>query len=171
MTRYLLDSNVFIQAQNFHYGFDFCPAFWEWLTAQNRNEKVASIKKVADELGKGKDKLATWTEEQRRRGFFLPADDVVTTRIKSVAAKVENQEYDQKEKANFLDGADSWLVAHAAAHEWTVVTHEMPVGPESKKIKIPNVCTDFGVPYTTPYERLKNEGAEFVLGPTRENAE
>lgn len=25
---YLLDSNVFIQAKNLHYGFDFCPAFW-----------------------------------------------------------------------------------------------------------------------------------------------
>jgi hypothetical protein len=24
---YLLDSNVFIQAKNLHYGFDFCPAF------------------------------------------------------------------------------------------------------------------------------------------------
>ena len=28
MTRYLLDANVFIQAKNLHYGFDFCPAFW-----------------------------------------------------------------------------------------------------------------------------------------------
>ena len=29
MTRYLLDANVFIQAKNLHYGFDFCPAFWD----------------------------------------------------------------------------------------------------------------------------------------------
>jgi hypothetical protein len=28
---YLLDSNVFIQAKNLHYGFDFCPAFWDWI--------------------------------------------------------------------------------------------------------------------------------------------
>lgn len=26
---YLLNANVFIQAKNLHYGFDFCPAFWE----------------------------------------------------------------------------------------------------------------------------------------------
>lgn len=32
MTKYLIDTNVFIQAKNLHYGFDFCPAFWEWLT-------------------------------------------------------------------------------------------------------------------------------------------
>ena len=31
---YLLDADVFIRAKNLHYGFDFCPAFWEWLIAQ-----------------------------------------------------------------------------------------------------------------------------------------
>ena len=30
MTSYLLDSNLFIQAKNHRYGFDFCPAFWDW---------------------------------------------------------------------------------------------------------------------------------------------
>ena len=28
---YFLDSDVFIRAKNLHYGFDFCPAFWDWL--------------------------------------------------------------------------------------------------------------------------------------------
>ena len=35
MTSYLIDSNVFNQAKNLHYGFDFCPAFWNWLVEQN----------------------------------------------------------------------------------------------------------------------------------------
>ena len=39
MTDYLLDANVFIQAKNLHYGFDFCPAFWDWLVEQNRAGK------------------------------------------------------------------------------------------------------------------------------------
>lgn len=58
MTTYLLDSNVFIQAKNLHYGFDFCPAFWDWLVEQNRADKVTSIEKVADELQAGDDELA-----------------------------------------------------------------------------------------------------------------
>lgn len=53
MTTYLLDSNVFIQARNLHYGFDFCPAFWSWLVEQKDAGKVASIDKVADELRAG----------------------------------------------------------------------------------------------------------------------
>ena len=43
MTAYLVDANVFIQAKNLHYGFDFCPAFWDWLIEQNRAGKVACI--------------------------------------------------------------------------------------------------------------------------------
>jgi len=32
---YLLDSDVLIRAKNDHYGFDFCPGFWDWLEAAN----------------------------------------------------------------------------------------------------------------------------------------
>ena len=37
---YFLDADVFIQAKNLHYGFDLCPAFWDWLIAQNRTGQV-----------------------------------------------------------------------------------------------------------------------------------
>ena len=58
MTRFLLDTNIFIQAKNLHYGFDFCPAFWEWLISQNATGRVASIDKVGDELLAGGDNLS-----------------------------------------------------------------------------------------------------------------
>lgn len=37
---YLLDTNVFIEAKNLYYGFDFCPAFWEWVLASHAAKKV-----------------------------------------------------------------------------------------------------------------------------------
>lgn len=40
---YLLDANVFIEAKNAYYGFDFCPGFWEWLVPKNREGLVFSI--------------------------------------------------------------------------------------------------------------------------------
>ena len=49
---YLLDSNVFIEAKNNHYGFDICPAFWEWLLKANRNGQEVSILEVAEEISK-----------------------------------------------------------------------------------------------------------------------
>lgn len=71
---YLLDANVFMQAKNLHYGFDFCPAFWEWLTTQNIAGKVFSIEKVEDEILAGDDDLSLWSKE-RGAGFFLRPDD------------------------------------------------------------------------------------------------
>ena len=50
---YLLDSNVFIQAGNLHYGIDFCPAFWDWLRHANDAGNVLSIIQVQDELIEG----------------------------------------------------------------------------------------------------------------------
>jgi hypothetical protein len=55
---YLLVANIFIQAKRLHYGFDFCPAFWEWLDANNRSSTVFSIEKVRDELIGGGAELA-----------------------------------------------------------------------------------------------------------------
>ena len=57
---YLLDANVFIQAKNLHYGFDFCPAFWDWLVTRNAAGRVLSIEKVGDELAAVADELSDW---------------------------------------------------------------------------------------------------------------
>jgi hypothetical protein len=47
---YLLDADVFIRAKNLHYGFDFCPAFWEWLVIKNTAGTVFSVEKVGDDV-------------------------------------------------------------------------------------------------------------------------
>lgn len=60
MTTYLLDANVFIQAKNLHYGFEFCPAFWDWLVQENSAGRVFSIERVGDEIQAVDDELAEW---------------------------------------------------------------------------------------------------------------
>jgi hypothetical protein len=55
---YLLDSNVFIEAKNRHYGFDFCPAFWDWIDRAHAAGNVFSIDSVRIELTGGNDDLA-----------------------------------------------------------------------------------------------------------------
>ena len=70
---YLLDADVFIRAKNLHYGFDFCPAFWDWLIQQNDESNVYSIEKVFDELLAVEDELAEWSGD-RGDLFFLRPD-------------------------------------------------------------------------------------------------
>lgn len=163
MTRFLLDTNIFIQAKNLHYGFDFCPAFWEWLVARNGEGRVASIDKVADELQAGGDDLAHWAAAQGR-GFFLPADDPVVPALGRVSTWAIGQTYTPAAISTFLQVADYWLVAHALAHGFVVVTHEVP-SDSTRKIKIPNACIGLGLTCITPYEMLRRERARFVLGP------
>ena len=162
MRSYLVDSNVFIQAKNLHYGFDFCPAFWDWLVEQNGAGTVSSIEKVADELQAGDDELSEWAVAQGDR-FFLPPDDAVLPALRNVSDWASGQGYKPAAVATFLQVADYWLVAHALAHECIVVTHEVP-SDTTGKIKIPNACIGLGLRCMNPYEMLRRERARFILG-------
>lgn len=162
---YLLDADVFIRAKNLHYGFDFCPAFWDWLVEQNDAGKVASIDKVADELQAGEDELAA-RAAARGDEFFLQPDDAVLPALRTVSDWAGGHGYQPAAVATFLQVADYWLVAHALAHRCIVVTHEVPADTASK-IKIPNACISLGLRCMTPYEMLRRECARFVLEAKR----
>lgn len=159
---YVLDANVFMQAKNLHYGFDFCPAFWEWLVDRNAAGVVYSIEKVGDEIQAGQDTLAIWAESLGT-SFFLPPDPSLLAALSTVSEWTTTQGYDPGAVNTFLQVADYYLVAHALAHGYTVVTHEKP-SPSVKKVKIPNVCIGLGVKCMTPFEMLRVEQARFVLG-------
>ena len=159
--KFLLDANVFIQAKNLHYGFDFCPAFWDWLISQNAMDVVASIEKVSDELDGGGDNLSDWADAQGK-AFFLPPDDQVLPALARVSAWATSQNYEPAAIATFLQVADYWLVAHALAHDYVVVTHEVP-SDSVRKIKIPNACIGLGLKCVSPYEMLRRTKAKFVL--------
>lgn len=90
---YLLDADVFIRAKNLHYGFDFCPAFWDWLVQQSQGGQVYSIERVGDELLAGDDELANWAGD-RDDDFFLPPDAALLPALAKVSNWVTNQSYD-----------------------------------------------------------------------------
>ena len=159
---YLLDANVFIQAKNLHYGFDFCPAFWDWLIQGNAAGQVFSIERVGDEIEAGDDELSEWAT-QRGAGFFLPPDEALVIALGRLTAWATGQAYEPAGVNTFLQVADSYLVAHALGHGHTVVTHER-VSDSRRIIKIPNACIGIGIKFVTPYEMLRRERARFVLG-------
>lgn len=160
---YLLDANVFIQAKNLHYGLDFCPAFWEWLIANNAGGDVFSIEKVGDEITAGGDDLSNWAA-QRGDGFFLRPDAALLPVLGTVSAWANSQSYEPAAVNTFLQVADYYLVAHALAHGHTVVTLEI-ASASTKRIKIPNACLGLNIKFKTPYEMLRHERARFILGP------
>ena len=158
----LLDSNVFIQASNLHYGLDFCPAFWEWLKKSNQAGKVFSISQVLDELAAGNDELAGWAKLQGDV-FYKEIDAVTLAKLTEVAEWVQLEGYEAAAINTFLQVADYYLISYALAHGHIVVTHEVPANT-TRKIKIPNVCVGVGVGCINPYAMLRRERAKFVLG-------
>jgi hypothetical protein len=159
---YLLDANVFIQAKNLHYGLDFCPAFWQWLTKQNGVGKVFSIDKIADELKVGDDGLTQWVRHQDP-SMFRRTDSRIFPHLATVGTWVTGQSYNPAAVNTFLQVADFYLIAHALAEGCVLVTHEVPAS-SLKRIKIPNVCAGLNVRFMSPYEMLRREQARFVLG-------
>lgn len=159
---YLLDANVFIQAKNFHYGFGFCPAFWDWLVRGNKAGRVFSIEKVRIELQAGTDELAEWADACGAT-FFMAPDSAVLPALPRVSQWAGTQNFTPAAVNTFLNVADYWLVAQALAQGHTVVTHEKP-SDGLRQIKIPNACIGLNVPYMTLFEMLRRERARFVLG-------
>ena len=163
MTRYLLDTNVFIEAKQKYYDFAICPAFWKWLILQNQAGNVASIKMVLDELRAQNDDLTEWAET-RGDDFFLKPDNAVDSAIFRVSDWANNQQYTRNSIETFLRVADYRLVAQALGQDWIVVTHELP-SMSVKKIKIPNACEGLGISYMNPFEMLRREKARFIMDP------
>ncbi|MHB1681388.1 MAG: DUF4411 family protein [Bacilli bacterium] len=120
---YLLDANIFIQAKNLHYSFDFCPAFWEWLDRSNTSQMVFSIEKVRDELLAGDDALAKWAMARGDR-FFLAPDATILSSLGDVSIWANSGVFEQAAVSTFLQVADYYLVAHALSRGFVVVTHE-----------------------------------------------
>ena len=160
---YLLDANVFIRAKRDHYRFGTFPCFWDWIVAQHAGGNVFSVKAVEQELLTGRDDLSTWIGGIP--DAFLPADAATTQFAQTLStwAQDPSRNFTPAAIATFFASADYWLIAHAAAHGFTVVTHELPEPNRRNRIKIPDACNGLGVPWLNTFEMLQVEQALFPL--------
>ena len=164
---YLLDTGIFIEAKRRFYGLDFCPGYWEWLMREANAGTVRSIERVADELGAQQDDLSAWAAGLPA-GFFLRPDASFSDAFQRVSQWALTSGFQAAASGEFLEVADSFLVAQALAGSHTVVTLEKPATtPSKKKIKVPDACAGVGIKCMTPYALMRLQGVRLVLGGTR----
>lgn len=159
MSTYLLDSNIFIQAHRVYYPFDVVPGFWNKLEELSQRGLICSIDKVKKEICSSKepDVLSTWCEEELNAGFFLDSSVSVDIYADIASWIFSEERFNQNAKEEFLvtDLADPWLVAYAKKFNLVIVTHEVSQPFGKRKIKIPDVCNQFGVRYISLMEMFR----------------
>ncbi|WP_347986303.1 DUF4411 family protein [Methylomonas sp. AM2-LC] len=161
--KYLLDSNTYIQAKNFYYGMDICPAYWDWLDQQFQLGTVASVDMIAKELKEGNDELAQWVKD-RPEHFINNDDDETQSVFTEIVQAVVAGDYNPGNRDSFLAKADPWIIAKAKTIGASVVTHESLAVQNTKKVKVPNICRQFDVPCLNTFQFLRELEARFVLG-------
>ena len=160
---YCLDTSVFIQASRAYYAFDLAPGFWIALQQYAERKALTSPMAVFTELAKGNDELAKWAKVNK--GFlFVEPDDKVIEVFRQIADFSTSRYDDEHWVREFLAGADPWVIAQAKAHNLVVVAMEVNKGseelnPKTKrirgKLKIPNMCSHFGVKSISTYELVR----------------
>jgi hypothetical protein len=158
-TKYILDSNVFMEASRRYYSFDIAKPFWVGLLRFAEDKLICSIDKVLEEIKKGNDELKAWSTTTFSEHFYSTKNDssIIQEYSQIVAWAQSEEQYNQIAKDRFMedDNADTWVIAIARAKDYTIVTHEVFDQNIKKSIPIPNVCESFDIEYCDTFDMLR----------------
>ncbi|MDN5853370.1 MAG: DUF4411 family protein [Actinomycetia bacterium] len=161
---YLVDSDVFIDGKNHHYGFDIAPGFWDFLQHAHEQRRVFTVHRCYEEVTDTGDDLSLWMLG-RPSTFALKPTGADTPSLQRVSRWAMGLLRRQGVAASWLSTGDYFLVSQALTLGYTVVTHERPAPQSVTKIKIPDACDAMNVPWMSPFEMLRAEGAQFSFTP------
>jgi hypothetical protein len=154
---YVLDANVFIEAAKGYYAFDIVPGFWKKLEHYASSGRIKSIDRVLRiELEKVGDQVEQWAKGNFIHAFAPTHDiDVVQSYGQVMQWVYAQGQFGEAHKAKFAKDPDGWLIAYARVRDCVVVTLEKEVPASSSKVKIPNVCRAFNVPFCDTFAMLR----------------
>jgi len=164
MTKYVVDSNFFIQAHRALYPLDVALGFWDKVKQLADSEVIESIDKVKNEIYKNEDDIKAWCVNNLPTDFFKGTETLINeyTQLAQWAVEPRHQ-FKQTAIDEFLDAdeADAWLIAYAMKNNLTVITYEVSAPGSKKKIKIPDVCINFDVRYINTIEMFRELNETF----------
>ncbi len=160
--RFVIDTNVLIEAYRRYYAFDLAPKFWGEIVNHVGADNIVCVDRVQAELIKGNDELAKWIKACGCS--FIPTTDTTTIEAyrKLMQWAADEERFTPQARAEFATVADAWIVAFAAAHGDIVTTLEMPAINSKKRIKIPDACNALSVSFVDTFTMLKKLGVKFV---------
>lgn len=142
---------------------DFCPAYWEMIDKHIGKGTVFIHDMVYDELTRGESDVTDWIKARKESGFVKELnDDATQEEFIKIIEFVNSDGYKDEAVAEFLAGADPWIIAACKAHGFVLVTKET-YSESKKKVKIPNICNAFDVECIDDFEMIRRLEEKFVL--------
>lgn len=143
---YLFDTNIFVESKK-NLPMDIWPTFWTKMVMLINSGKIHSIDKVKEEIDKGGDELTDWIHKHAPRGFFLKQDSSVMAKMAETIDWAQNNPvgFSQSAISDYVNVADSYLVATAAAKKMVLVTYEKSNPQRRNRVMIPDACIAIGV--------------------------
>jgi predicted nucleic acid-binding protein len=156
---YCLDANMLIEAWNGYYSPELCPSYWEVIQDLGKRDRIFLPHDVAQEIIRTQDELSKWLAE----GFIPIRKNTQGSGLalrKIYAADERHERLVDNIKGRSL--ADPWVIAHAIETGACVVTKEkLTSEPDSKRIRIPDVCRNMRVRCITDFQFLRELSVSF----------
>lgn len=154
--RYCLDTNIYIEGWNKYFSTELSTGYWEILDSFALNGQVFSPIEVKREILRLDDGLSDWLKT--RPYFFREITNKVQKEMRSIMASYPRLVDNTKQRSI----ADPWVIAFAITENAIVVTKETPVGSNSRRIKIPDVCNDLNIPWIDDFRFALELGIHFT---------
>lgn len=165
MPIYVADTNFFVQAHRMHYPLDVVPGFWKKIAELDQRGILVSVDKVRAEMVEYQDALSKWITTELSANFFKDTSSVLTQYATLTGWATAHAQYTTPAKAEFCDDkvADAWICAYALANQPNAIllTHEKSEKDIKKKVKIPEVCTHFGMSYMNTIQMFRQLNETF----------
>lgn len=137
MTKYVFDSNIFINLQR-RQPIDIFPSLWNKIGELMSDGTIISSQEVYDEIMIGGDDLEKWAKA--RKEFFLPSDVPIQQEVRTILSTHRGL----VEGGSKKNSADPFVVALAKQENCKVVTEEDRTR-NAKSPKIPDVCDAYQI--------------------------
>lgn len=160
MKPFWIDASVLIQAEKKIYPARRVPQFWTFLHGELEAGNVKMPRLAYDEVVDFGDGLSDWCKQRKSMGLYVRASKSVQQDCYARVVEHVYQKHASHQAAEFMKGADPWLIAHALCEGGTVVTEETRGGAKLK-VKIPTTTKELGGRWCDLSDMLDELNANF----------
>jgi hypothetical protein len=150
---FIIDSNIMIAPYKSYYSFEIAPQFWDTMAEHIRMKKIVILDKVFDEILVKDDQLSQWLKSIDNLEQINYRDSKIIRNYGKIINYIETSGLYSRPAFNaWAQGnkADPWIIAAAAAYNYTVITFEngnrgLNINQPSKSAQIPDICQQFDI--------------------------